>query len=720
MISKVLKLILALLAVTILGLQLCQPVFGTSGGSFEENRAKLLSYMISRQLTGNHFSRKPLDDSLSKSAYSLYLKQLDYQKRFLLTGDVKQLDRYATNIDDEIKEGVLKLANAGAEIMARRVVTAREVAGRLLARNFDFSVDESYETDPEKRQFCTTEAELEERWRQILKYQVISRYLNLLDDQEQRLKENPGGNDAAAKNDSELRQQARDKILRSYEDVFSRIEKETVQDHYDRYFDAVARAFDPHTNYMPPASKENFDINMSGSLEGIGAMLQQEDGYIKIVRIIPGSASFRQGQLQAGDIILEVGQGKDEPVDIADMRLRDAVRLIRGKKGTEVRLTIKKADSSRQIITIIRDVVQVEEVFIKGAVLEGGSNSRRFGYIKIPSFYRDFDDNKNKGTSRNVTDDMRDELVKLTGEGITGLVVDLRNNGGGALDDAVAIAGLFIDTGPVVQIKNSTGKIHLLKDKQSGMEYDGPLVLLVNQLSASASEILAGAIQDYGRGVILGSEHTHGKGTVQSLIDLDQNMSLRNMDKYKPLGALKLTIQKFYRVSGESTQYRGVIPDITLPDRMQYLKTGEKFQDFSLPWDTVASTTYQKSAWGGPPLATLRELSHERVTASQDFSKIAEDAQQSKEKIDNTVQSLHIDALRREFQEARARLQERTSPGNIHGMPKDDDSLARASAEERRDHWLKEVNEDPYVKEAVAVLGDILTNRPSLSASGTP
>lgn len=709
MISKGVKLILAIAATAILGLHFCQPVFGTSGGSHDENRAKLLSYVIRRQLTRNHFSQKAFDDSLSKSAYILYLKQLDYQKRFLLAGDVEQLDKYSTAIDNEMIDGELKLAKTGAEIMARRVVVAHEIVKRLLEKGFDPTVDESYETDPKKRQFCKTEAELEQRWRQILKFQVLSRYLDLLEEQEQ--KQTVSGKETALNNEEELRQQAREKILKSYEAVFSRMEKETIQDHYDRYFNAVTRAFDPHTNYMAPASKENFDISMSGSLEGIGAMLQQEDGYIKVVRIIPGSASFRQGQLQAGDIILKVGQGNDEPVDITDMRLQDAVRLIRGKKGTEVRLTVKKADSHEQLIAIIRDVVLVEDAFIKSAVLEGGSDGQRIGYIKIPSFYRDFDD-KGQGTARNVTDDLRDELSRLSGQQISGLVVDLRNNGGGALDDAVEIAGLFIDKGPVVQIKGGNGKMHILKDENGGMAYDGPLVLLVNQLSASASEILAGAIQDYGRGIIVGSEHTHGKGTVQSLINLDQSLSLRNMDKYKPLGALKLTIQKFYRVSGESTQYRGVTPDIILPDRLQYLKSGERYQDFSLPWDTVESTPYQKMAWGGPELEALRSLSGERVAASRAFSEIVEDIKISKQKIDNTGQSLLLDDLRQEFAEAKMRRQSQTSQVNIHGEVEKEGGEGKNTAEERRSLWLKEINEDPYVNEAVAVLGDIVARQP--------
>jgi len=314
--------------------------------------------------------------------------------------------------------------------------------------------------------------------------------------------------------------------------------------------------------------------------------LREEDGYIKVVSIIPGSASARQGKLEAEDSILEVAQKDGDPVEITDMRLRDAVRLIRGPKGTEVRLTVKKPDGVKVVISLIRDVVQIEETFVKSVLLDAPAGGK-IGYIMIPSFYRDFEGTKNGNKARNCTEDTRKAIEDLKKTGINGLILDLRNNGGGSLVDAVDTAGLFIKSGPIVQVKNSSGAQRILNDEDSEIVYDGPLVVLVNQFSASASEIVAAALQDYGRAVIIGGRHTHGKGTVQTLVDMNENIPTLHLRSYDDLGALKVTIQKFYRVTGGSTQYKGVESDIVLPSLFQYLKSGEQYIDYSLPWDQV-------------------------------------------------------------------------------------------------------------------------------------
>jgi carboxyl-terminal processing protease len=700
MIKTWLKPFLIVALIFTLGTPPALSVAAQESGDFLAQRTKLLSYLLRQQLTGNHYSQKPIDDELSQASFDLYLKQLDFQKRFLLKQDIARLRAYAFRIDDEFNQGVITLPSVSADIMSRRIALVNTMVGEILTEDFDFSIKESIETDPEKLEYCEDAKELRDRWRKSLKYQVLSRYLNLLEDE--GVAEGKPASADPEKTPEALLRKAREKVLKSHEDFFSRMLQESEQDHYDRYFNVVTRAFDPHTNYLPPRQKEDFDISMRGSLEGIGATLKEEDGYIKVVQIIPGSAAYRQGQLHTEDIILAVAEAGEEPVDITDTRIRDAVSLIRGKKGTEVRLTVKKPDGTRLVVPIIRDVVQIEESFVKSTTLTDEESGRTYGYIKIPAFYRDFEKTQNGGKGRNSTDDVRTELIKLKAAKIDGLVLDLRNNGGGALTDAVAITGLFIDKGPVVQVRNSDGKTQVLSDEDPGMEYAGPMVVLVNQFSASASEILAGALQDYGRAVVMGGQHTHGKGTVQAMIDLNYRNPLPNMEKYAPLGALKVTIQKFYRVSGASTQYRGVVPDIILPDRLKHLKTGEQYIDYSLPWDTVKPVGYKKWVERGIDLPTLRANSERRISTDEEFIKVAEAAKRAGERMEQTLQSLNMEDLRREREEAKRfgdKSDEEGSPhaGKVEGENKN-------PAEE----WLKTVREDPYAGEAMAVLGDML------------
>lgn len=674
-------------------------------------RNKILSFVIREQLSRNHYSPKAIDDDLSTAAFDLYLKQLDSQKRFLLQSDVATLrSNFGSQLDDELNYGRIDLPNAAAVVMQKRVGQVRTLVDELLAAPFDYTAKETLETDPEKLGYCQDEKELRERWRKTLKLQILTRYLNLVEDE---------GEKAAKKGalDPKLLEKARTKVQESTNDFFTRFQQETDQDHYDQFFNAITRVFDPHTNYLPPTEKEDFDISMRGSLEGIGATLREEDGYIKVVAVIPGSAAWRQGELFAEDIILAVAQGKGEPVDITDTRLRDAVRMIRGKKGSEVRLTVKKPDGTKLVIPIIRDVVQIEETFVKSALLPASNGSPRLGYIKIPSFYRDFQGSMFPGKeSRNATDDTRKELRKLTAQKIDGLILDLRNNGGGALTDAVSIAGLFFKTGPVVQVREGDGATQTLEDRDAAIDYDGPLVVLVNQFSASASEILAGALQDYGRAVIIGGEHTHGKGTVQAVVDLDRTFHFPNMERYKPLGAMRVTIQKFYRISGESTQYRGIVPDIVLPDRLQHLKSGEQYIDYSLPWDTVPAVPYSRWNGIGLNLPALKSASAKRVQADKSFQEIAAEAKKAKQRSEQTLQSLQIDDLRREREEARSQADKGVA--SPHGGGKDKKQDRSLSEEQRHQAWVKEVAEDPYAKEAMAVLLDLRGAAVATNGSG--
>jgi carboxyl-terminal processing protease len=666
--------------------------------SFDLNRARLLSFVIRQQLVSHHYSHKPLDDQLSKDAFTLFLKQIDSQKRFLLSEDVRRLEKFETRIDDELASSQVRLPQVAAQTMEQRVADVREMVFSLLDEGFDLHREERLETDPDKIKYCETPAELRDRWRKILKLQVINRLF--------ALEENAAAEDAGATAGDEktLLAEAIDKVRNNQEHLFNQLQEDRRQDYFDVYFNAVASAFDPHSNYLPPMTKEDFDISMRGSLEGIGATLREEEGFIKVVRIIPGSAAYRQGQLEAEDTILAVGEGSDDAVDVVDMRLRDAVRLIRGKKGTEVRLHVRKPDGRRVVIPIVRDVVQIEETFVKSAVLPLPDKERSYGYIKIPSFYRDFEGGMNGG-GRNSTDDTRKELERLGKADIDGLVLDLRNNGGGALTDAVSVAGLFIEDGPIVQVKNADGKIETLTDKDESVAYDGPLVVLVNKFSASASEILAGALQDYDRAVIIGSEHTHGKGTVQAVIDLDRSLPFPNMDKYRPLGAMKVTIQKFYRISGDSTQYRGVVPDIVLPDRLRHVESGEQYLEHSLPWDQVPAAEF--STWpASPPVQKLEERSLARASENEELSEIAREAERVRERMADTTYPLHIDQARERHQQMQNERENRPFHGMAALHDEDASEDRDLSEKERKALWTEKTAEDPYVLEAVSVLQD--------------
>ncbi len=669
--------------------------------TIDQKRNKLIGYMLYKQLPSIHFSDKEVDDELANATFDLYLKQLDFQKRFLLMADVRELEKYRYQIDDNLKKGTTAIPEAGYNLLAQRIVGVESIVREILAGKFDLVKAEFYETDPDKLDYVENAAELRERWRKILKAQVISRYLDLLEEQKEKEKK---------KSEKELWLEAKDKVSKRNSNFFVRLNQETLQDHYDRFFNSVTRAFDPHTNYMPPDKKEDFDIHMRGSLEGIGALLREEDGYIKVVRIIPGSASARQGSLLAEDIILAVAEGEAEPVEVTDMRLRDAVRLIRGAKGTEVRLTVKKPEGVTVIIPIIRDVVQIEETFVKSTVLQSTDGSK-VGYVMIPSFYRDFEMTRNGGAARNSTDDTRKALQELQKQNIKGLVLDLRNNGGGSLVDAVDITGLFLKSGPVVQVKNSFGTRKVLNDEDLDLVYEGPMVVLVNLFSASASEILAAALQDYGRAVVIGGKHTHGKGTVQTIVDLNDNIPLLHLQRYEDLGALKVTIQKFYRINGGSTQFKGVEPDIVLPSLFEHLKSGEQYLDNSLPWDQVDSVPYFPYAKEEVDLNLVQQRSSERTGKEEGLKIIAEEALKSKERIEKTKISLRLEDMEREREEAikaREKVGEHYKKYQSEQLDElDSQTLENEDPGKEEADWLDELKQDPYIGEAIRVIGDI-------------
>jgi carboxyl-terminal processing protease len=669
---------------------------------FDAGRNRLIAYMLSHQLPAQHFEHKPLDDKLSRAAYELYLRQLDPRKRFLLKSDVQQLNAFADHIDDDLSRGSVILPDAAQQIMGERVKDVQVLVKQVMDAGFDPNREDYLETDPKKLDYAADKVELKDRWRRSLKMDVLDTYLGEIEKKNKEL-EKKGKDpliDEAGPVDKVIWQTALDKVRKKTGNYLHRLEQVTRQEHYNRYFDAVARAFDPHTNYMAPTSKEDFDIHMSGSLEGIGALLREDDGHIKVVRIIPGSAAERQGRLHAEDTILAVSEKDGDPVDITDMRIREAVSYIRGPKGTEVRLSIVRPDGAKLTIPIVRDVVKIEETYVKSTVLED-PNGNKIGYIRIPSFYRDFSGGRAGEKARNVTDDTRSEVYRLKKKNIKGLILDLRNNGGGSLSDAVDVSGLFLPGGPMVQVKNSQGMIRVLEDQNPNVAYGGPMIVLVNQFSASASEILAAALQDYGRALIVGGAHTHGKGTVQALVDMNRNLPLLHLKKYDDLGALKVTIQKFYRINGGSTQYKGVIPDVVLPSMLDYMETGEQYMDNSLPWDQVEDVGHRP--WKGArfDMQLARKRGEKYVSGSAKFTRIAQESVKAKKRSEETRVADFLDGVIKERKELeRARKEARAA-----GILSEED---HEGAENKEKKSLDEqLSDDPYVHIALFLMDDV-------------
>lgn len=552
---------------------------------------QLIIQLVQDALENFHFQPKPLNDELSKEVMASYLENLDGNRLFFTADDVAAIRKYDTKIDDEFKTGSSACFDVSYALLQKGLARGEKIANEILESPFDFDKNESTWSNPEKLAWAKTEKELRDYWRMYLKWRVANRIYNREESNRKALEAFEKGETSEdeeapkpwdfATEEAEAREKEKEIVDEWFENLkeIERIEWLGV------YVNSLAQVFDPHTEYMPPQQQEDFEVNMTGQFEGIGAQLRQDGDYIVIERVIPGSASSRQGDLQEGDKIIAVAQGDEEPVDVVGWRVDKAVKLIRGKKGTEVRLTVKRKDGSRLVIPIIRDVVELEATFARSAIL---GDDRKTGYIRLPKFYVDF----YKSTNRNAAEDVKLEIEKLKASDVEGIIFDLRGNGGGSLEAAIEIVGLFIERGPAVQVKSSTRGTSVKQNRDARVYWDGPLVVLVNEYSASASEIFAAAIQDYGRGVIIGSKATFGKGTVQNMLNLDDALRSGGMADMAPLGALKITTEKFYRINGGTTQLEGVHSDIIFPSAYEYIKTGEQELDYALPVDKIAPATY--------------------------------------------------------------------------------------------------------------------------------
>ena len=688
------------------------PFFFSFRSHGEDTQSEVLLQVIVQSLNSSHYDPYEFDDDFSQRVFKQYLDNLDYARRFFTQEDVDQMKRYEKKLDDQILKVNYEFFDLSVELLEARLGMVRDLYKELLLQPFDFEVNEEIDLDYDEMDWAKNEAELRDRWRKYLKFSVLSRIATKVAIQEgiEEVDEDDEDEDPTkAMTFEEMEEDARQKVMKTYNEWERRIDKLTKKDRRAVYLNAIVSTYDPHTSYYPPRDKENFDIQMSGKLEGIGATLQEKDGYIKVVSIVPGSPSYRQGELKEDDIILKVAQASDEPVDIVDMRLDDAVQLIRGKKGTEVRLTVKKVDGTVKIIPIVRDVVVLAETYAKSALINNRNTGKRpIGYIKLPKFYADFQ-NKN---GRRCATDVADEIKKLKNEDIQGLIIDLRNNGGGSLMDVVEMAGLFIKEGPIVQIKGRYGEPQVLYDRDSRVQYDGPLVLLVNSSSASASQILAAAMQDYKRGIIVGTP-TYGKGTVQRFYGLNRMIG-RSYDDIGDLGSIKLTTQKFYRVNGGATQLKGVTPDVVLPDAYSYIDRGEKLLDFAMPWDEITPASYRAATMEPEVYGKIRKGSRERIKNNDIFGMVNENAQRLKRNRETKMRSLNYDtyiAQENKLKEEANRYKDfwEKIPGTAASLVEADHERIYADTvmAKMNDEWFENVQKDVYIDEAITILTEI-------------
>ena len=672
-----------------------------------KNRYAKVLHNVGVLLEEGHYSPKKIDDAFSKSVLKKFTEDLDGEKNIFLLSDIQAFKKYETKIDDEIHGSELESFYAINEVYLKRL---NEVSGLyidILAKPFDFTKNESVAMDPEKLDFPKSEADRQDTWRKRIKFIVLGKYVDM---QEEREK-NKDKKDYVPKPDSTLEKEARDQTRKQLERYFStKKTRESSDENFSTFVNAITGTMDPHTTYFPPVDLRSFNESMSGRFFGIGAQLKEDDGKIKIGSLISGGPAWKSGELKENDEILKVGQGQLEPVDVTGYAVSDAVKIIRGaEKGSEVRLTIRHIDGTIKVITLLRDDIKLEDTYAKSAIIKG---ENKIGYIYLPEFYADFE----HPNGPRCAADVAKEIDKLKAEKVDGIVLDLRGNGGGSLYDVVQMAGLFIEDGPICQVKGRDEKANVLRDRDKTIQYDGPLAVMVDETSASASEIFAAAIQDYKRGIIIGSTSTYGKGTVQRNIPLNpesENQVLAD-NKAEDLGTVKLTLQKFYRINGDATQLKGVTPDIVLPDKYDYLKFREKDNPNALSWDEIPKADYKTwvSTFSEPAL--LNSANNE-VNQSSTFSKIKSDVAWL-EKNNDREYSLNINKYKEEQKELKDIIKQ---IDGLYKLPKPMDikNLASDALSENADkdkidknkQWLKVRGDDIYIDESVKVLNKIIT-----------
>jgi carboxyl-terminal processing protease len=660
---------------------------------------KVLLTILKYVLTQGHYQPKQIDDTFSENVFNTFIENLDPSKRYFLQSDIDEFSTYKLEIDDQINNEDLSFFFLVYERLILRTNESKTYYKEILKTPFNFNKKESFNADIEKIPFAVDKDQLINAWYKQLKFSTLSRLNDKINSEEDKKKEDDS---YTIKSVNELEQEAREATLESLDDLYERIDELTYSDWFSTYINCISEEFDPHTTYFDPTVKKRFDISMAGKLEGIGARLQKKNDYTVVSELISGGPAWKQGELEVGDLITKVAQGNNDPLDIVGMRLDDAIEFIKGQKGTEVRLTVKKIDGSIKVISIIRDIVELEETFVKSTVVK--KDGKTFGVINLPKFYIDFDEEN----YRNSTTDMAQEIERLKKENVEGLVIDLRNNGGGSLETAIEISGLFINKGPIVQVKYRDREPDVRKDIDPKIQWDGPLVILVNELSASASEIFAAAMQDYKRAIIIGGKQTYGKGTVQSVLDLNRYHNLK-----EDIGALKMTIQKFYRINGGSTQLEGVHSDIMLPSRYSYLEIGERDLSNALKFDKVNPASYK--LWNN--YANFNEVinnSKKRVGSNKYFKLIDANAKWLKSTQDDSLIYLNLEDYKKDLEDHKNQSLQFEDLKNFttnltYTSPIYEQALLSSDADltEKREMWHKNLKKDIYIEEAINVLSEL-------------
>jgi len=672
-------------------------VSNTKFSSDEPNKDKLLVDLVSYVLDKLHYDPKIINDDFSINVYEDFIDAVDSQKRFLLKSDIELFSQYRLLIDDQIKSSDITFFNIVYETLKSRMEEVESFYQEVLFTPFNFSVDEEINLDYENQEYIDGIEELKKNWRKRLKLSALDGFAS---------KKEININEDKTKSDSEIEIESRKSINDNLRDFFQFNSELERKDWFSIYLNSIVSQYDPHTTYLAPEAKEAFDQNISGKFQGIGARLFKRNQQIEISEVIIGGPVWRDNLLNVGDIIIAVAQSKEEePQEISLMKLTDATDLIKGEKGTNVYLTVKRVDGGIEQVEITRDIVELEETYAKSSIINDDTNT--YGLINLPRFYVDFDDYG----ERNAASDIKKEIISLKNKGINGLILDLRNNGGGSLKTVVDITGFFIKKGPVVQVKSIGGRRDILRDNDTSILWDGPLVIMVNEFSASASEILAAALQDYNRAVILGSKQTYGKGTVQNIIDLNNVIS---GNTYGDLGSLKITTDMFYRVDGGSTQLEGVKSDLILPNRYSYVDIGEKDLDNPLKWNKIDPATYDNSSKIFNYSKAI-EKSKKRISENEYFTLIDQHAKLVKSNQDDKRISLNYSSYKEDQENFKSQndklkiIDEFISP-YLFGWNESNqntDSLYNDDMKEKRDRWIKTLEKDIYVNEAMNLLKDL-------------
>ena len=667
------------------------------------DKDNLIIQLITYVLDQAHYLDKEINDEFSEKVFDTFLENLDPYKRYFYASDIDEFSKYKYLIDDAFKNPNLDFFELVYKRYTKRMLESEKIFNDILSKPFDFNKNEVCECDFEELDYVKTKDQLFDRWRKLLKIYVIENYHNEIEDDLRKSKED---SDFILRNPVLIEKKTRETLKETMQQNYAFISEEMQRsDWFSVYINSFVSQYDPNTSYLDPESKDRFDVDMSGNYAGIGARLQKKIDKVEITEVISGGPAWRDNSLEKGDAILKVRQDdEDEPVGILNMRLGEAVKLIKGKKGTKVHLTVKKVDGSVTEVTVKRDIVLLEETYIKSSIVEKDNNT--YGLINIPKFYIDFDNQSNRDAAK----DLRTEIERLKEEGIQGLVIDLRNNGGGALKTVVDMAGMFIKNGPVVQVKYFDKEKQVLSDRDRSVLWTGPLVILVNEGSASASEILAAAMQDYKRAIIIGGNQTWGKGTVQNVFPL--NRMVRG-NTNGDLGALRYTTQKYYRINGGSVQLEGVKSDINVPYRYKYLEFGEKDSENPLQWDEIDKVEFD--TWNSNfNFEEAITKSNKRMANNEYLKLVDENAKWIKSVRDNKLINLNYDKFKLELEE-NSSITEKFKALNDYSMnysfkslPYEIDLIKNDSVLGlKRERWHKSLNKDFYIDEALNVLSDL-------------